>query len=724
MSDFVKSFFGSDNEINYGVNSTHDELLRPWIFRFESELPFMLPRIEGEKLWWYVFYHTKSQGRKVGTDLKAFFGCAFGDFSGRPYDLSRGDEFERRMERFFSGCYLLEVHDKQGFLTARDRLIRVWDSQPELHQVYKKSIGYLLRDFEIALRVGSDQDASALIEKIRDTAHLSAENLNYLRLKLLGRMSRWSEIVDDANFSHLVFINPPYKIREILITAFYEVHLREFEDDGAVALAIAKMLEVKSQLGRLLIHLGGMSSPSVLKVFLLRLAGSPEDAEQRDVRDLIERVSPKTSDRDYLEAIGRHITFPSLKTSSDLKTFVQNYDFESCYVLLIDKDLILPEEVQYLIQSAWEIDTADVVSRTVDRVSLLDPELLEEAFSVPFFEKKWELLQAKVQAPVGDVRAPVSWEEWARMVNESDGFWRSAHEVAESISGDVNLSPYLNSAGRVDELRKELSLMDSENQKYALKLSFPHLLNFFLPDPATPDQCLSLLYHELVTILSLDDSLGVHDLSVLYELISALLCLGQKKRVLDYLDCFYEENFSVSNLNWALDTVDLLVQYGLGLEFVNRGLFVPVINLWNSPSLSKLGDEDKRCIEFLAEELSVATQLKVMEKKELSCKDTVTLSSSMIAIYTLTESAGERAKMLIEKIYSPKRVEVNTDKGGTEKLKALARNSDIFIMVTSSAKHAATKFIQNHRDRTKPLLYPAGKGSSSIISSLNTHLSA
>lgn len=67
------------------------------------------------------------------------------------------------------------------------------------------------------------------------------------------------------------------------------------------------------------------------------------------------------------------------------------------------------------------------------------------------------------------------------------------------------------------------------------------------------------------------------------------------------------------------------------------------------------------------------------------------------------------------------RVEVSTDKVGNTRLKNLAQNSDIFIVVVNSATHSATDFIRNNRSSQKPTLYPTVKGSASILRELRKY---
>jgi hypothetical protein len=59
-------------------------------------------------------------------------------------------------------------------------------------------------------------------------------------------------------------------------------------------------------------------------------------------------------------------------------------------------------------------------------------------------------------------------------------------------------------------------------------------------------------------------------------------------------------------------------------------------------------------------------------------------------------------------------VDLNHDRVGTKALANLAATADIFIIVWTSAKHAATEFIKEHRNG-KPVLYANGRGASSIL---------
>jgi 5,10-methylene-tetrahydrofolate dehydrogenase/methenyl tetrahydrofolate cyclohydrolase len=92
------------------------------------------------------------------------------------------------------------------------------------------------------------------------------------------------------------------------------------------------------------------------------------------------------------------------------------------------------------------------------------------------------------------------------------------------------------------------------------------------------------------------------------------------------------------------------------------------------------------------------------------------IQGKVIGIYTLTESSGHRAQQLLQNWFPDLDVRVSNDHGGSDHLKNIARQSDFLIVAAKSAKHAATDFIKAERPADKsPLIYPSGKGSSSIV---------
>jgi hypothetical protein len=97
------------------------------------------------------------------------------------------------------------------------------------------------------------------------------------------------------------------------------------------------------------------------------------------------------------------------------------------------------------------------------------------------------------------------------------------------------------------------------------------------------------------------------------------------------------------------------------------------------------------------------------------------LDGKTVAIYTLTETAGERAKRLLAELHPGIRVQLVHDTVGSLRLEELARHADVFVVCWRSAAHAATQIIERLRPAGAATLYPPGKGSSSILRAIEEH---
>jgi hypothetical protein len=97
------------------------------------------------------------------------------------------------------------------------------------------------------------------------------------------------------------------------------------------------------------------------------------------------------------------------------------------------------------------------------------------------------------------------------------------------------------------------------------------------------------------------------------------------------------------------------------------------------------------------------------------------LRNKSILIYTLTKPVAQRVKAIIENTCTQVKVHLSHAKGGSDQLKSWILNDDFVVMVTASAKHAATYFIEDHCSEDK-LLRVNTKGSASLIREIQAFL--
>ena len=110
-----------------------------------------------------------------------------------------------------------------------------------------------------------------------------------------------------------------------------------------------------------------------------------------------------------------------------------------------------------------------------------------------------------------------------------------------------------------------------------------------------------------------------------------------------------------------------------------------------------------------------------VEKAVVDDVPNIDLSGKTLAIYSLTEGAGKRAASIISTQYPGIAVSLNHDKTATSSLINLAEKMDYFIFVSQSAAHQAFYPVT---DKRKDLIYPSGKGSSSIVRAFDERIQA
>jgi hypothetical protein len=141
-----------------------------------------------------------------------------------------------------------------------------------------------------------------------------------------------------------------------------------------------------------------------------------------------------------------------------------------------------------------------------------------------------------------------------------------------------------------------------------------------------------------------------------------------------------------------------------------------------APMYARLTSLQRTAVTHLARELGWTLQsFGITAEPDTSDDVASRIQGLRIAIYSLTESSSRQAKAAIEELSPTTVVGCNADHEGTARLRALAKNADLFVMTWFSAKHAATDFIREHRG-SRPLLYAQGRGFSSILRAVEDYV--
>lgn len=252
----------------------------------------------------------------------------------------------------------------------------------------------------------------------------------------------------------------------------------------------------------------------------------------------------------------------------------------------------------------------------------------------------------------------------------------------------------------------------------------PLLVGWLRDDERFPVTLHADLYLALLTVVTLhgtfgEDKIGVA--AILYE--AALSCGLDVDRYRDVLDLASElvpRANGLRYIDWLLDWASLTLAYPAADAGKRQQLLHQILEVLR-PSAESMQPRQSILFAELARALGIPGIIQPTAPISTGVTEVVgnlnRLAGKLIAIYTLTESAGRQAASLLRQLVPNVSVELSHDKVGNDRLEALARNADVFVVVTQSAKHAATLFIQRYR-QSKPLLFPKGRGISSILAVL------
>jgi hypothetical protein len=327
-------------------------------------------------------------------------------------------------------------------------------------------------------------------------------------------------------------------------------------------------------------------------------------------------------------------------------------------------------------------------------------------------------------APLAEIDLPASWPAW--LARAADADFTTALEVAhrgaeewpiDTASGDPVAVQAFGAA--LDQAQN--SHLATERTSQAL----PYIVSWLKRDPSFPRPALASLYGSLLTLFALGNARGHQIFDSSQILISALLTVGLDQKgyaaLIDDVNEIAGNGFGVDTVYWLLEMVETFMNAPAS-DANAREAFLHGILARIAPLIGRLTSLQRQAVELLCTELgwplaSFGSNVTARETDTLAAQ----LDGLRIAIYSLTETASRQAKVALTAANPKVIVDTNADHGGTSQLRALAENSDLFVITWPSAKHAATDFIRAHRG-ARPLIYAQGKGFSSILRIIEDHL--
>lgn len=643
---------------------------------------------------------TISNWRRLRPVLLAFAGPTLTSFDGVPEEFDPSDMVGARMKQAQPDVTAImhlpiERIVRLGALRAILRAVETLSRAPQLQRTAPVPTSWLLARFQDFLNVGRRDAAFGVLQHLSSELRLDALNLKFLEVQLLATFQEWGTIVSLPEFPSLCVARQTPAVTTILLEALYRTHLeRAFEANDRDETRRKYEVDVRS-FAQSMIRVPAPTSLGAegWRIYALEASLIPSRV------DLRMQLPNHNKDLGWLADILPPLDSVEVKESEVIAPL------DSAREALMRVDAVDSNDL-----------VADVMS-IVSRLSDQERQLLYETMPFrPILSSVDEMTK---------VVPPTSWIGWLDRVSEPT--FANALDVARHGAEEWEIETSIGDPIAVEALTSALNRTQS-NELAAERTTqaLPYLVAWLQRDPEYPRAALFPIYSALLTLVALGSARGNSTYESSQILIEALLSAGVDQKTYQELIADVEEiagdGFGVNMIYWILEIVETFMNAATPDASARETLLHHILARI-SPIYARLSKLQRTAIGLLSSELGWSlpslSDVDVAESNE-SLADR--LSGIRIAIYSLTESSSRQAKVALEKIAPTVTVDTNADHGGSPSLRALAENSDLFVMTWLSAKHAATDYIRQHRG-DRPLIYARGRGFSSILRAIEEHLS-
>ena len=663
----------------------------------EESLPAILPRWQ-EHNNKHLFYIVANDFRQLGElrgIVRSVFGETYLSYSQIIIKLADDEKEELLLQKYPCGFLRLEVHDCFNIkeeviaqlMTSLNEILSRYLEKPLFRSTVKRPTARILRDFQNAINFGDGTSALTLKKELQSRKLLSPMNLISLELQALATSNLWPDILSDkSRLRDVLSSDTSWRVKSIILRA-----LRVTSLDSSIIESHASVEVV--------------SKYADLQQIFFKSPNLPHES---------------IYDEEWVcWSIG-----------------ATAFGFDGVYTTL-------PER---FINNGWAQQLKNWVSPDAalggDDLLVLDKELLGE----PSIDLAWSMLQESLNASMDEQKAVYgvisNYPEDIvdSLLADEDKAFIWAHFIGRyeqkcSLSGWSDVLKEINKNTPLEEIQEELggcivkwgikewdnkilqSLIQNENTS-AMRDILPQILSWLHSHSISISKDNSL---EILLSLASDDARSPQDIVLCGDLIRGLTNLPLlPEEYIDALDYVQEVwggdigAVSLYAVNYYLDLIDVIADAACVVPDRREKLW-NIFQEFLIKQWTKLDEAQKLSVVKLAEDLTgTSTQFpSVYDDQEFEVpRKFIDLSGHQLAIYSLTEGAGRRAKSVISNKYPGLGIILNHDKTATSSLINLADKADYFVFAAKSAAHQAFYPVA---DRRKDLIYPGGKGSTSII---------
>jgi hypothetical protein len=605
-----------------------------------------------------------------------------------------------------------------GQAAAAEMLLRLEDMAASIagrtwHRLeIRATSNELLRDFRLALLSRDDESARSLLDEVRSTGHVSAENLRYLRIEYLAAFGRWSEMRSLPHISALLQARRPRAVSETLLRM---VWWTELVGPGHQSSAAAfKERGVLEEFGPLLRSVRVPSTAEGRLVCFLTALADGDVERQEAILDRAEQAD----ERVRLEALasGPPISMPAApvqEPSAQLSVapIVEAYE-AGRFAEVIAGFLADPkaEHADLAVEATLDSGATDHAVRVLELVRDLED---RGAFTL---SRRARRDVTELQQLVDDtcpgwlewavrVSGDVRWPDASAVIRDHSGSWRSVGSLdSQQVSGVCDALLDATGGTNADQLRSSLDLLCNE-------------ASAILSRGSVNDFCQVVL-----VLLSEQDNFSEMVRSAYLDLLAAWLEVGPSAddygQMLDQTLDIWKRITSPVAVAWAVGALEAATDLPCPDQARRTAFAVQLVD-GARQHCSRLSLRERVEVETLAAELGLPAQ--AIEAQGVERDVWSALNGKVVGIYSLLPRAVGYLRSRLAQLCSVGVVRENHDEVATQALRALAERADYLIVDTWHAAHQATAAIDSVRPRERQIL-PRQRGLTGFLRALEEAL--
>lgn len=760
--DFAMQFLQRTNTALLGIQSrshhleieANNPIIGRLLQRVSENRPTVFPYLGSTSHAWIIMGQTRRQLDRTLVQVSRFAVPTYAEFAtnNRLPQLRSFKKEGTRLQQLGAVLYPAGYYSWRSPVKHFDIILRQLDMWMNLEeacpsfQVEQYPTYRSLHDvFEAALAAGNWREAEQCLQEMQQVHLITADNLAFLQVQMLAQQQRWLDIWRRPDFANLARMRMPRAVRAALLTAFHYSMILPLEQQEQWEAAFDAFKQARSKLGLLLTGRFGLTQAPVIQVYAYQAAIEKDYDSLTQLSSVSATQAAQVCIEQLQQILGAGNTATDVVLGDSSSTTSSISPLRQARMALADLDY----------DSA--IRFAEEVTQSAEKAVLL-MQIAFHSSDIPVAEEAllsyWEL-PSEEQVRIEELHSflPPCLKYLLEITNSASSHiasspliqnWLEWFDVAEKDPDNSELTASLDrltvstddrcwNQEKVKLLSDKLLsfIVEPRSSLYPYtKIAIQRLVDFFLQDADFPreEDAYSDLYETLYVSLLEKQEVNQSTGLILLRLAEAILQRSpmQRDRLCKNLIDWCKTPIPALE-NWVLEAFDLLAEYGLV-----PGLLAAWYRDWVSHLLNLPGSRERANLEawlmfgkWIQPGPDLLNQLMravtVVTEKDIDNPVANLPDGYRISIFSLRESSTARAKLLLLERNKNLDIRICLEKDLNAHAIALAKNSDLVVIVTTCLTHSLTYGIGPYLKKMP--VYPQSSGSTSLVRAIEEYIS-